>query len=114
MMLATFIWNTLGRCCSSSAAVLPSLLGSVVLNAGLLLLADLGGDQPVGQTHVHAMHGGAGGAGEHVLGLDGALAFVLVGLHHGHVGNHAADAHIHLGGLERQLVDAGLSLLTKK
>ena len=24
MMLATFIWNTLGRCCSSSAAVLPS------------------------------------------------------------------------------------------
>jgi hypothetical protein len=27
-MLATFIWNTLGRCCSSSAAVLPSFFAA--------------------------------------------------------------------------------------
>ena len=84
------------------------LLGRVVLDLGLLLFADLGGDQAVGQAHVHPMHCRTCRAGEHVLGLDGALAFVLVGLHHGHVGNHAADLHIHLGGLERQLVHAGV------
>ena len=90
------------------------LLGCVVFHAGLLFLFNLGGDQPVGQAHIHAMYGCAGGAGKYVLGFDGALTLVFVGLHHDHVGNYAADAHIHLGRLERQLVYAGVVAFDKE
>ena len=49
---------------------LAFLLRAVVLDARLLLLADAGGDQAVGQAHVHAVDRGPGRAGEHVLRLD--------------------------------------------
>ena len=46
--------------------------GLLVGNAGLLLLTDFGGDDPVAQAHLHAVHRGARGTGENILGLDGA------------------------------------------
>jgi hypothetical protein len=86
-------------------------LGGVVFDLRLLLLADLRGDQAVGQAHVEAAHGRLGRAREHVPGLDGALALVAVGLGHRHVGDHARNLHRDLGALERQPVDRGIVAL---
>ena len=41
--------------------------------------------------------------------LDRALSFVAVALDHGHVGDHAGDAHVHGRRLQRQPVGAGLA-----
>ena len=88
--------------------------GLVVVAPGLLLFADVGGDETVGEAHIHAIDGGAGRAGKHVIRLNGALALVLVALGDGDIGNHAGDAHIDLGRFERQLVQAGLAAFDEK
>ena len=95
----------------SRLAFLP---GGVVFDAGLLLLADFGGDQPVGQTHVHAMHGGSGGTRKYVFRLDDTLAFVPVVLCDRDVRDDAGDAHIDLGGLQRQLIDCRVVTLDEE
>ena len=75
---------------------LAFFFGVFVGNAGLLLFADLGRNQPVGQPHVHAVNRRAGRARKHIARFNGALAFVFVALGHGDIGNHARNPHVHL------------------
>ncbi len=84
---------------------LAFLLRGVVVDARLLLLADLRGDQAVGQAHVETADRGLGRAGEHVLRLDRSRALVAVGLRDPDVGDHARHLHVDFRALERQAVD---------
>ena len=89
-------------------AGLAFLLRCLVLDAGLLLLADARDDQPLADAHVHRMHSGLRRAGEHVARFDRVLAFVAVVLRDRHVGDHAGDVHVDARGLQRQPIGAGI------
>ncbi len=57
-MLATFIWNTLGRCCSSSAAVLPSFFAVSYSMRARCFSRMLATSSAFAEAHRHAVHGG--------------------------------------------------------
>jgi len=87
----------------------PALaLRGVVLDARRLLLLDARRQQPLAQAHRHRMHRGLRRTGKDVARLDRPLALVAVVLGHRHIGDHAGDAHVHRGGLQRQAVEPGL------
>ena len=86
---------------------LAFLLRRLVLELGALLLADRGLQHAFAQPHRHRVHRGLGRAGEDVLRLDRALAFVAVALHHAHIGHRPDDARVDPRALQRQAVDAG-------
>ncbi len=113
-MLATFIWKTLGRCCSSSGGA-PSLVpGLFVVPAGLVPLLDPRLDDPLADGHLHPVDGGPGGGRKDVDRLEGLFPFILVELGDQDIGDHAGDPDRGGGGLQGEPVHGGIIAFHKK
>ncbi len=85
--------------------------GAFVFEPCALFLADLRDDLPLAHAHRHRVHRRAGRAREDVTRLDRALAFVAVALRQRDIGDHAGDAHVDAGALQRQRVQRGVVAL---
>ena len=113
-MLPTRMLKTLGRDCSSSEALLPSRDRLLEGGLGFLALLDLRDHPVVADGHGHAVHGGAGGPGEDVFGVDRPRAPVHVDLGDADARDHAADRGVHAGGLERDPVHLRVAVLDEE
>ena len=106
--LASFIVNTLGRLCSSSDALLPSLLAASNSRRPLAFL-DPGHGAHVADGHRHAVHRRPRGGREDVADVNGPRSVILVDLPDGHVRDHAGDRDVDPRVFQWQTIDRRVS-----